>query len=774
MRGILEAFVGSVMKKQMRIRIFTGIITAFTIVAQLVAPAQAAYAASPNDDQNTTQSVPGQESNKVFVCKYSGTPSVGEKAQTVNSVAFQVGGSDPSQWRWPGSAFNDAQGLSYVLTWDKGQPTPNKNTCPTLAAVPVNTATVSDPCGTGNATWNLPADTTTIDWSINGSGHLIASAQPGYMFINGTLSVDFGVAPETNTTACVTKIPKPAVPIIDACGPNNIVYGTVPTNSHYSFVRNANGSITFTANTGYTFDDGTTNGTVSYTLPALQDSGILCASEAIPVPATIDPCGSGNAYWVVPFDTATVHWTFINNELIATAVGVYFTNGLSSINFGSAVDSGAKCRIDLPTAPTPIDPCGAGNASWSGLPANTSAYVWSLNAGHLAVTATADYIFTDGTTYHDYGTAPDSGDLCPAPQVVNPTCDTPGSITLPALKDDGFSYHYLVTIGLDQKTYDTSALPKVIPVTQGMQVRVMLVREDPWQTQVFNQLYSFEFLSCIDVPEQPAPADPCGTNNASWTKPEDTSSVEWTIDENRHLIATAIGSLFTNGESTIDYGAAPDSNVLCAPATPSVDVYCGLYNNDQAVLPELSENDHYSWYFYGDDETNTLYIQAVADEGYSFSKDAQTAWEFVDEHTACAMPDVQVTPKTCHADATVTVEYNTDRYYYTIQLGDGEENPLDSGTTTLTEVGTYTVRGYEYRYSNNERIMIDEEDGVAFAETFTVTAPSCEPGKGSITPLPTPIELPHTGSDGITGWIVAIISAMTVYGAVYFAQPRRS
>ena len=59
---------------------------------------------------------------------------------------------------------------------------------------------------------------------------------------------------------------------------------------------------------------------------------------------------------------------------------------------------------------------------------------------------------------------------------------------------------------------------------------------------------------------------------------------------------------------------------------------------------------------------------------------------------------------------------------------------------------TYTVRGYE-RYPNGDdtRVSVDEntEDGLAFIKTFTVTEPYCEPGRGSITPLPTPLELPH-------------------------------
>lgn len=764
------------MKKKMSVRVSTAIITAITIVAQFVAPAQMAYAASPHDSEDTSQSVPGQQSDKVFVCKYSGHPSVGEKAQTVNSVAFKVSGSnDPSQWRWPGTAFNDAQGLSYILAWDTGQQTPSTNACPTLAAVPVNTALVDDPCGIGNASWILPADTTTTHWSINQSGHLIASAKSGYMFINGTLSVDFGVAPETNTAACVSKIPKPTVPIIDLCGPANITYGTVPASAYYTFIRNQDGSITFTANNGFIFDDGSANGVTTYTLPVLHDSGALCQSEPIPAPQHIDPCGIANAYWVMPSDTPTVHWALSGGQLTATTVGVLFTNGQASINFGNAVDSGVMCSVALPQAPTPIDPCGTSNATWGNIPANTASYTWQLSDGHLIATTTTNYLFDNGSSAHDFGLAPDSGDLCPTPVVVNPTCDTPGSITLPAVKDDGFSYHYTVTIGTDVSTYTATALPKTIYVAQGMHVRVTLVRDGLWQTQIFDTSYDFALLGCIQIPVQPTPIDPCGTDNASWTKPEDTATVTWSI-ENGHLIAHAVGSLFIGDEASHDFGLAPDSNILCAPTPPRINVKCGLYNNDEILLPELSETDHYSWSIDGNDATNTLTVQAIADEGYSFSQDTKTTWEFVDQHTACMMPEIHTTPKMCATDATVSLTYDAERYHYTIRVGDGPAVVLANGTTTLTQVGTYTVNGYEYRYSDR---FTDQADEIAFTTTFAVSAPNCSYGRGSVmppvvTPPTTATELPHTGSDGIAGLIVALIAATSVYGIVFFAQPRRS
>lgn len=717
---------------------------------------------------------PYNQYKKVYVCKYVGTPGTNERLQTGDNPT-SVSRYAIQNFQGIGSYFNDQQGRSFVVAWDNGDHNePPVSMCPAPAPdviqIPAIPA-INDLCGTGNAVWVIPTDTTTIHWALNNQNHLIATAQTGYVFSNNQSTYDFGVAPETNTAPCIVKLPKPSVQPVDPCGANNATW-SVPPSAFYTVKQNANRSVTLTAKTGYVFDDGSANGVKSYTVAAPQDSGALCQSEPIPAPMPVDPCGLNNAFWVKPHDTSTIDWSLNGGVLTATAIGVLFQDGRSTISFGTATDSGTLCSVKLPHAPDTDDPCGPANATWD-MPRNTHEYTWSLNSdGHLIATTTANYIFSNGQTSHDFGVATDSNQPCPV-TITQPTCDVAGSMTLSMPEHHHGDYYFEVTIGSGLPViYEEDELPMTITgIAQGTTVHVKLVRDGLFKQIIFSKDYSFNMLSCVEVPAKPAPSDPCGPANATWAIPENTSTVMWSLNDNNELIATAVGSLFTDGTSTHNYGTANDSNTLCAPMAPSVAVHCGLYNNDEPVLPD---SEHFTWSVYGDNETNTLTIEAIADEGYSFDKETQTIWEFVDEHTACTMPPLQTTPKTCHADATVTVEYNTERYYYTIQLGDGEENPLDSGTTTLTEVGTYIVRGYEYRYSNNERIMIDEEDGVAFTETFVVTAPSCEPGKGSITPLPSPIELPHTGNDGFSDLLIALVSAAAVYGAVYFAQPRRS
>lgn len=72
----------------------------------------------------------GTDVEKYFVCKYVGTPGVDEVLQTGDnpiSVDASAIGEDPVV---VGSFFADAQGRSYVLAQDTGQPEPPVTDCP--------------------------------------------------------------------------------------------------------------------------------------------------------------------------------------------------------------------------------------------------------------------------------------------------------------------------------------------------------------------------------------------------------------------------------------------------------------------------------------------------------------------------------------------------------------------------------------------------------------------------------------------------------------------
>lgn len=65
-------------------------------------------------------------SPKYFVCKYVGTPGVNETLQTGNNP-ISVSGNALTPPIVIGGSFSDAQGRSYVVAEDTGQPEP---TCP--------------------------------------------------------------------------------------------------------------------------------------------------------------------------------------------------------------------------------------------------------------------------------------------------------------------------------------------------------------------------------------------------------------------------------------------------------------------------------------------------------------------------------------------------------------------------------------------------------------------------------------------------------------------
>lgn len=87
---------------------------------------------------------------KVFVCKYVGKPGVDERLQTGQNP-IDVSSNSIKDYQGVGSYFNDAQGRSYVLAVDMGQPEPNVSECPVVKApdpVPDPTPTPTPPSTT--------------------------------------------------------------------------------------------------------------------------------------------------------------------------------------------------------------------------------------------------------------------------------------------------------------------------------------------------------------------------------------------------------------------------------------------------------------------------------------------------------------------------------------------------------------------------------------------------------------------------------------------------
>jgi hypothetical protein len=304
---------------------------------------------------------PSYPSNKVFVCKYVGKPNVDERLQTGNnpiSVSVNAVAESPVTL---GSYFADAQGQSFVLDWDSGQPDPDVSQCPagrgvTVIAVPSTPAT-DDPCGSYNASWVVPSDTAQLDWSVNFFGWLSVQTKSGYVFADGTTSHNYGYVTDSNTP-CPTRV-------------------SVPTK-----------------------------------------------------PNVTDPCGLNNATWVKPNDSVSISWNISSGHLVATTkTGYVFTDGTTTHDYGVAADSNVLCPptpVSVPAMPAVNDPCGPANSTWV-KPSDTTSVTWSISqSGHLIAATTTGFIFSDGKTTHDFGTAPDSGVACVKKVFVCKYVGTPG------------------------------------------------------------------------------------------------------------------------------------------------------------------------------------------------------------------------------------------------------------------------------------------------------------------------------------------------------------
>ncbi len=76
-------------------------------------------------------------------------------------------------------------------------------------------------------------------------------------------------------------------------------------------------------------------------------------------------------------------------------------------------------------------------------------------------------------------------------------------------------------------------------------------------------------VTVIDIPAQPGVTDPSGADNATWNVPANTDTLSWSVGSDGHLIVTvtADNTTFPGGDTTHDYGIAPDSGVVDPPPT---------------------------------------------------------------------------------------------------------------------------------------------------------------------------------------------------------------
>lgn len=160
---------------------------------------------------------------RIGTAKFESTPTsnsgmtngpVASKGNETIALGSQTlpGNTTSPPWVYAYSTFSDgfaigADGRTDVI---KGDCKPVDKQVP-IPAKP----TQNDPCGKNNATWNVPANSPQIMWSLT-NGTLTASTTPGNIFTDGTKVKDFGKAIDSSVECVVvttTTVPAPTTTV---------------------------------------------------------------------------------------------------------------------------------------------------------------------------------------------------------------------------------------------------------------------------------------------------------------------------------------------------------------------------------------------------------------------------------------------------------------------------------------------------------------------------------------------------------------------------------
>ena len=398
---------------------------------------------------------------KVFVCKYVGTPGVDERLQTGDNPISVSVNSIPD-YQGVGSYFADQHGRSFVLAVDDTPPgpagDPDVSACPPpdnppdVIQVPAEPG-VTDPCGPNNASWNVPADTDTLNWELLGNGHLTVTVIPeNTTFPGGSTSHDYGVPTDSGEPCPPNVIDVPAEPgVTDPCGPNNASWNVPADTDTLNWELLGNGHLTVTVipeNT--TFPGGAT----SHDFGKASDSGVMCPEEdkvsichatsavanpyvtlSVPVSSVDGIAGNSGGqpdhygeHQGPIFDPA-IHengdeWGDIIPPVPPHHTGLNWTaEGQAVYNNGCELPEEPPTEVPVPTQET-VDPCNpqgvTNNVAWKDpLPADTGTTDWSESNNGATRTATliGNAEWSDGTTEPKVFNLPaDSGLNCPPPE----------------------------------------------------------------------------------------------------------------------------------------------------------------------------------------------------------------------------------------------------------------------------------------------------------------------------------------------------------------------
>ncbi|HWT39718.1 MAG TPA: hypothetical protein VN081_00335, partial [Dongiaceae bacterium] len=240
--------------------------------------------------------------DKVYVCKYVGTPHVDERLQTgQNPIEVSVNAIQQNEWNGqvPGW-FSDAHDRSYVLGYVvKGQPEPSVSECPAPESPRDASLTVSlipATCTTGEKA--MPGDAVNAKWDKNyktvigpATYSFSGTADAGHLFSDGT-------SVQTKSETLSGPLHCDATALLMASTPTCFVPGFLEygATTHATFTSGtADGtagiaypshySVTATADTGHYFAGGVSTLTVHQDVYGIL-SGEQCEEQQPPVVVT--------------------------------------------------------------------------------------------------------------------------------------------------------------------------------------------------------------------------------------------------------------------------------------------------------------------------------------------------------------------------------------------------------------------------------------------------------------------------------------------------------
>lgn len=765
---------------------------AVLIIGQVILPTSAAFADSNNQPQNPYGGGSGGTSQPVW-CMITGY-----------GWTAQLGGSNTNRWaltQLPAGAsskltIDPASGQVYApdsSDWTlKGQLDQYCAAQFTIAA-PVSVSV----CGPNNDTVTAGSNMTISSdsgWHNNSRTVTYMATTPYTFFSNGKYKTGVTVTYTDKSEACPeTVIQVPAKPNpIDPCGLDNATWsGAVPADTssiHWALV---NGDLYAYAKTGHVFYDGS----YEYNFGKATDSGALCPTDKPTVTRTV-VCGPTNDTFQVTGGanyTYSSSWQGDNLVVSVNAKANYeFGNGVTSYNV-NFTDDNTACPIPVPTPPEQVDPCGLDNAYWV-LPADTDTVHWYVSNGHLYASVIGNYVFTDGYTTHDYGTATDKSVMCnqnvpKMPDYTDP-CDDAYEVNKPYWTETPQNTsQYTWKLNWDKSYTVTATAGNMFRLPNGMLVHSFTYKL-PYNNPK-NVCYTK-----IHMPKAPEPDYTCGpTRTAEWILPQkheddyiqqddhmgynynndhsDSDKYYWKVIKGELWLFAKDGYVFEDHGHLVtkkNFGYASEHVTYqpCIIDTPSYTAteVCGPEND--LVTPD--EGKHYSvkmssW------EDGVMTISYKADRGFEFANGQKNfSVTYTDENNACP---VLVAPTfddmSCDVNDTTsyTIPEGGDNFMYTVQVGDGMEVEVNAGTYNLARVNqTITIRAYNF----------DSEEPVG-VWTHTFTIPVCTVGMGSQKPAATTTaqELPQTGPEDNTQYtLIGFALAAMTYFAVYFAQRKHA